>query len=295
MTDRTLEAVQRQLQAMATNVFEIGLFKPMPEGSTRQAEMLPRTWDLDTLMKAIPWLKFQNRDGRNVYIRPHGEHALTLIDDLTSNALGRMKNSGFSPALIVETSPGNFQAWLNHGKVLPKDLSSSAARALAKQFGGDPGSADWRHFGRLSGFTNRKEKHRLPNGLFPFVRVVHSSGGVYENAPHYIEHLTAEWNAARSEAERRRRNGWNRPPDRQSVVKSIAEFRMDARYGGDGNRVDLAYAVYALAHGASENQVRAAIGSRDLSHKGNQTRQTDYIDRTIRKATHMVRGNGPGR
>src|SRR6185295_3645464 len=98
--------------------------------------------------------------------------------------------------------------------------------------------------------------------------------GVYENAPHYIEHLTAEWNAARSEAERRRRNGWNRPPDRQSGIKSIAEFRIDARYGGDGNRVDLAYAVYALAHGASEHQVRAAIGSRDLSHKGNQTRQT---------------------
>src|SRR5262249_45089491 len=220
---------------------------------------------------SIPWLKFQNRDGRNIYIRPKGEHTLSLIDDLTSDSLQRMKHSGFSPAVIVETSPGNFQVWLNHGKVLPKDLSSLAARTLASRFGGDPGSADWRHFGRLSGFTNRKEKHRLPNGLFPFVRIVHSSGKVYEKATEFLEDITARWDTARREAERRRHHYAFRSgnPDHEAASKSITDFRLDSRYSGDGNRIDLAYAVYALSHGASEEQVRAAIGSRDLSHKGN--------------------------
>jgi hypothetical protein len=68
--------------------------------------------------------------------------------------------------------------------------------------------------------------------------------------------------------------------------KTIEDFRGDPRYGGDGNRIDLAYAVYALAHGVSEVDVRVAISRRDLSHKGNERRQEDYLDRTI-----LDRGN----
>ena len=68
------------------------------------------------------------------------------------------------------------------------------------------------------------------------------------------------------------------------ALKSIDVFRADPRYGGDGSRVDLAYAIYAFSHGASQWQVEASIGSRDLSHKGTERRQKDYIARTIRKA-----------
>lgn len=148
MRDRTNEVMLRQMQAMETSLFEVGLFNP-----TARAEMLLRTWDSDILMQSIPWLKFQNLDGRNIYIRPKGQHALSMVDDLTAEALERMKHAGFTPALIVETSPDNFQAWLNHGKTLPKEASTAAARALADRFNGDRGAADWRHFGRLAGFT----------------------------------------------------------------------------------------------------------------------------------------------
>src|SRR5262249_24801041 len=151
-----------QAQAMGSDVFEVGLFKPAPPGAVRFPEMLLRSWDVETLVRSISWLKFQNMDSRNIYIRPKGEHPLSLLDDLTSEALEGMKQSGFAPALIVETSPDNFQAWLNHGRVLPKETSTAVARALSDKFGGDPGSADWRHFGRLCTFKNRKEKHRQP-------------------------------------------------------------------------------------------------------------------------------------
>jgi hypothetical protein len=69
-----------------------------------------------------------------------------------------------------------------------------------------------------------------------------------------------------------------------SRVRSIDDFRADPRYGADGTRIDLAYAIYALSHGASTTEVEEAIRTRDLSHKGTEKRQVDYIHRTITKA-----------
>ena len=71
------------------------------------------------------------------------------------------------------------------------------------------------------------------------------------------------------------------PPE----LKTIDMFRADVRYGGDGTRIDLAYAVYAFSRGVTATEVEAAIRSRDLSHKGNERRQNDYVERTIKKAS----------
>lgn len=283
MRDRVQEIVLRQTQAMGSKIFEVGLFKP-----GAKTEMLLRTWDSDTLIESIPWLKFQNVDGRNIYIRPKGEHSLSLIDDLTADSLERMKHSGFTPAAIVETSPDNFQAWLNHGRVLPKDTSTAAARALAEKFGGDPGSADWRHFGRLASFSNRKPKYELA-GRYPFVRLVHATGEIYERAGEFAADIERCVEAQRIEAEHRReRYIKNDGRGKATADKDIDTFRNDPRYAGDGNRIDLAYAVYALSHGVPEDEVRRNIASRDLTKKGTPERQGDYIERTLEKALRTV-------
>ena len=148
---------------MGCEVFEVGLFKPTATG--KEPVMLPRTWDADALLRSVSWLRHQNRDGRNIYIRPKGEHNLSLVDDLSADRVQAMKTTGFCPALVVQTSPGNFQAWVKHPETLSKEVSTAAARTLAEKFGGDRGAADWRHFGRLAGFTNRKEKYRSQSGL----------------------------------------------------------------------------------------------------------------------------------
>jgi hypothetical protein len=49
---------------------------------------------------------------------------LSLIDDLTIQAIERMKAEGFEPAIIVETLPNNFHAWVNHGRVLETATST---------------------------------------------------------------------------------------------------------------------------------------------------------------------------
>ena len=159
------------MAAMGHAVFELGLFRMGAEEPGRPP-MLPRSWDVPTLLRSISWLRLQNAQDRNVFIRPKGEHNLTLVDDLEWDSIVRMKREGFQPALVVETSPANFQAWLKHPEQLPQDVGTAAARALAVEFGGDKGAADWRHFGRLAGFTNRKPKYCNADGLHPYVRLI---------------------------------------------------------------------------------------------------------------------------
>lgn len=285
MNHRTRSAIEHQITAMGADVFEVGLFKPRTPGDPHsEPEMLPRVWDRETLLRSVSWLCYQNSHGRNIYVRPKGEHHLSLVDDLTAEAIQRMRSQGFAPAVVVETSPGNFQAWLNHGQVLPKQVSTLAARSLAERFGADRGAADWRHFGRLAGLTNRKEKYRSENGRYPFVTLLEATGKPYPARGAFLQ--------AFSEAENQKKQsyggGERYHPSRNRARLTIDDFRAKPEYGGDGNRIDLAYAVYALAHGVSKGDVRSAIASRDLSKKGSEQRQRDYVERTIRKATSAL-------
>ena len=281
---RTFEAVVKQAAAMGAKAFEIGLFDP----NAATCAMIPRAWDFETLLRAVFWLRLKNAEGRNIYIRAAGEHCLSLIDDASLQVVERLKSEGFPPAVVVETSPGNFQAWLHHGRVLPKHLSTFAARMLASRFGGDLASADWRHYGRLAGFTNRKDKYRRADGTFPYVRLREATGVIYSNAATFLAEVETLYKSEQSKllppASSRRFRVC------RSNLKSIHDFRGKPMYGGDQTRVDLAYAVYALAHGVPEGETRDALASRDLSHKGDTKRQQAYIDRTIKKALERING-----
>ena len=283
-----MKLVKAQAAAMGVNVFEVGAYKPGAEFSEPiEPEMLLRTWDTEALTRSVNWLRLQNLNGRNIYIRPKGEHPLTLLDDLQFEAVVRMKADGFSPCVVVETSIGNFQAWVNHGEVLPKELSTRAAKVLGNRFGADPSSADWRHFGRLAGFTNRKEKYRDADGLFPFVKLIEAPGSVYPKAKSFLSELRVACELA-GRVSRQFSSSWSEK--RPACARTITEFRRRPEYQNDGNRIDLAYAVYALSHGLAEDDVRAAIATRDLTHKGSRKRQLDYIDRTVKKAWDTVHG-----
>ena len=284
----TLEAVKKQSCAMGSQLFDIGLFDP----NAAEAVMIPRQWNLDTLLRSVSWLRLKNAEGRHIYIRPAGEHSLSLIDDATIHVVERLKSEGFGPAVVLETSPGNFQAWLRHGKILPKHLSTLAARLLASRYGGDLASADWRHYGRLAGFTNRKDKYRKTDGTFPYVRLHEATGVVYSKAVAFLAEVKSIYEAERSKVAAPAFSKCRRL--RRSNLKRIEDFRAKPIYGGDQTRVDLAYAVYALAHGVPENEARNALASRDLTHKGDGKRQQEYISRTIKKARERIEGNWKG-
>jgi hypothetical protein len=149
-----LKAVQLQLQAMGASRYELGVRVPQDKSEDGKSQMILRNnLTNGEVFEKLDWLAAENAKGNHIYIRPSGLSQLTLIDDLTRNTLKRLIDTGYTPACVVETSPGNFQAWLKHAWSLTAQEGTVAAKILAERFGGDPNSADWRHFGRLAGFT----------------------------------------------------------------------------------------------------------------------------------------------
>jgi hypothetical protein len=285
--DQSRRNAIRQLDAMAVPRFEIGAY------DVAQDHMLLRFWDRAEVLKSLDWLASENLHGRNIYVRPEGIHSLTLLDDLTQDRVEAMRGTGFTPAILIETSPRNFQVWLQHGTVLNKAESTIAAKMLAAMFNADPNSADWRHFGRLAGYTNRKDKYRDPaTGYFPFVRLHECSATRYPKAEEFVDQV--KQHAFQIEREDRERiERWQHQfgtSHQRHAVYDINDFRRKPQYQGQGgnHRCDLAYAKYALDHGVTEAEVRAAIRTRDLSGQGNAYRQDKYIDRTITKARESL-------
>jgi hypothetical protein len=278
-SDITRSQVRRQLAAMACDYFDIGTLRPDGRMLLREA------WTVSKIEEAIQRLRRENAHGAHIFARPHGIHALSLIDDLSVEAITRMANAGFQPALVVETSPQNFQVWLNHGQTLDRDMSSWAAKELAKRFCGDLSSADWRHFGRLAGYTNRKPERLLPNGLAPFVRLRQSDGRTYDAARVFLEEVKSLAEKAAENAKLmtfRRKANWN-------PVQCITQFHHSARYQGDLHRADMAWALHAASRGLSRRQIRDEIlNARDLSKKGRIQRQANYAERTATKALRAV-------
>jgi len=272
-----------QLEALGVASFDIGVKR------INGTMVLREGWGTRQVLKSLLWLRRENLNRGHIYVRPAGAHGISLVDDLKADALARMKVEGFEPAAVVETSPGNFQAWLKHGVTLDETASTRAAKLLAGRYGGDLGSADWRHFGRLAGFTNPKPSRQLASGLQPFARLLEASGQVYRQAPVFIAEvraaLTGETVTVGGGAEDRVGQG---APDRPPL-KPLAEFHSDARYAGDLHRADLAWARHAAAMGLSASEIRAAImEARDLAKKGSVKRQREYAERTAGKAMRQT-------
>src|ERR1700721_2295341 len=120
-----------QLDAMGAGLFDIGVKR------TEGTMLLREGWGAKQVLKSLLWLRRENLNQGHIYIRPAGLHGLSLVDDLTAASIQRMKAEGFAPAAVVESSPGNFQAWLKHGQILSEALSTQAAKQLAERFGGD--------------------------------------------------------------------------------------------------------------------------------------------------------------
>src|SRR5271154_5646183 len=161
--DRTLIAVHNMLAAIHTPSYDIGILS--------DRGMLPGLANLSAakVLSRIPLLRAHNAKGAHIYIRPAGEHRFTVLDDLSQDSVDKLTADGYEPCAVVETSPGNLQAWLKHDDVYPANLSTFVAQTLAQRYQADPSAADWRRFGRLPGFTNCKPKYRQSNGLYPYV------------------------------------------------------------------------------------------------------------------------------
>lgn len=285
--DKTLQAVTRQLAAMGCPTFEVGI-RDRATGRT-----MIRPWTIEEVKKALPWLRRENARDADIYIRPQGSVGLVLVDDLLLGALGRMKAEGFAPALITRTSPDNYQAWIRlSADPIPPMVATAAARLLAARFGGDPNSADWRHFGRLAGYTNRKPKHIDDTGRHPFVLLWEASGTAAPGGPDLLKEAGLAMRAAQ-DAEATRSRAKAHAPRLSPVggANPLAFYRcvladLEARFNPlDPSRADWMACERMGKAGFAPEQIYQAIliGSPNLEER-KRGHIEDYVTRTVSKA-----------
>jgi hypothetical protein len=135
LMNRTEFSIRRMLAAIEAPLYDVGVLS--------DRGMLPGLDGIsaEAALAKLSLLKYRNARGSHIYIRPSGEHRFTVLDDLNEASLARLSANGFDPCTVVETSVGNFQAWLKHSAVLPKLVGSLAAQLLARRYDADLSAA----------------------------------------------------------------------------------------------------------------------------------------------------------
>jgi hypothetical protein len=280
--DRTRNAVERMLAALDAPAYDIGILS--------EHGMLPGLSNLTAVgvFSRLPLFKAHNARGAHIYIRPAGEHRFTVLDDLNSDSVSQLASDGFEPCAVVETSLGNFQAWLKHDDVYPAPLSTFIAQNLAKRYQADPSAADWRRFGRLPGFTNCKPKYRKSDGLYPYV-LLRSATGVQHRQVAYLRlEMTKLYQLQEQEREARSVQHQARPVPASGQPAysclSLERFRNAPKFLDRPAAADLAFCVAALSLRMPEDAIATTLDSQYLSRDPNPSRRAAYIKRTMAKA-----------
>jgi len=185
-------AIRRQLAAMPQDLYLVRLI----HHATRSAFPGERLWTAAQLghEATVRFLRVRNREGCDVYVQPYADNrnaGYILLDlDHTDAAapLERMRVNGHQPCVVLQTSPGHLQAWIQVSAVcLEPTTATTIARQLAHTYGGDLASADWRHLGRLAGFTNQKPLRRQSKGYAPWVRLLYARVGLATNGAALVQ------------------------------------------------------------------------------------------------------------
>jgi hypothetical protein len=286
--DRTIIAVHRMLDALGAASYDIGILS--------DRGMFPGHASLtkEAILAKLKFLKSQNARGAHIYVRPSGIHSLTILDDLAQEAIDRLSADGFEPCAVIETSPGNFQAWLKHHQAYETTVSTFIAQELARRYQADPSAADWRRFGRLPGFTNCKPKHRQANGLFPFVLLRSCSGRPFARAETFGLEMTSRYQLQQEENRRaieRRVEQQKRFPHKGARYSrlSVERFRALPRYRDRPAAADMAFCISALSLEMPEDVIMRALEDDYLSRDPSPSRRSAYIRRTLSKARMWAR------
>jgi hypothetical protein len=220
-------------------------------------------WTKQDILTNIQYLaehNLKNQENYNVYIRPLDDR-FVLLDDLNRDKLKSLAE--LRPCLLMETSQGNYQAWLKL-RNMPQERAHQTQiwKRLAAMFDADPGSAKPDQIGRLPGFYNVKEKY-APD--FPMVKLHRYQDRFSIWTPDRIsENLTDIPTGSVS----------NPPP----VVKM--------KSGTDRSGFDWAVTCSLIEKGWTDDQIRRHL--EQYSHKA-ATRRDDYIGRTIANARRTLK------
>jgi hypothetical protein len=288
--DRTAQAVRRQLGAMGCKRFDIGI------RDAASGAMMQREWTADEVLKNLSWLKRMNARGNDIYVRPAADepHGLVLVDDLSFDDLDSMVRDGCEPAVIVETSPANYQAWVKVGQRVAAAVRGAIARLLARRYEADPASADARHYGRLAGFTNRKDKYSNRYGLQPWVLCCASSGTTASASADLIAQAQGELERIERAREQAARLENIKSAAQQQGRDVVSEYRREMesllRRFDDISRCDFIAAMNLACKGWTPEEIgRAMAEASPAIMERKAGHEADYIKRTVQKVMELPR------
>jgi hypothetical protein len=188
--------LRRQITSLPCSRYEVRLI----HADRRQAYPGVRRWTASQLCDSatVSFLRIRNREGYDVYFRPYAGdqnagYILLDLDQPTPGILRRLQAQGHEPSVVVQTSPGRWQAWIRVSRdPLPPPLATRISRRLAQIYAADPASADWRHVGRLAGFTNRKPQRLCCDGLAPWVKLIYARACLARHGAALMERAAAQ-------------------------------------------------------------------------------------------------------
>jgi RepB DNA-primase from phage plasmid len=188
--------LRRQITSLPCSRYEVRLI----HADRRQAYPGVRRWTASQLCDpaTVSFLRIRNREGYDVYFRPYAGdqnagYILLDLDQPTAGILRSLQAQGHEPSVVVETSPGRWQAWIRVSRdPLPPPLATRISRRLAQIYAADPASADWRHVGRLAGFTNRKPQRLRSDGLAPWVKLIYARACLARDGAALMERAAAQ-------------------------------------------------------------------------------------------------------
>ena len=289
----TLQAIRRQLVAMPHDLYLVRLI----HSGTRRPFPGERLWNATQLFHpaTISFLRIRNREGCDVYIQPYADsqnagYILLDLDRTAARVVPRMRDNGHDPCVVLQTSPRHLQAWIHVStSPLQPAIATAIARQLARDYDGDPASADWRHLGRLAGFTNQKPARRTACGYAPWVRILHAQHVLAPNANALLQSAMDRWQAAsRSTAQ----PPSNSPRLSISAPKATAIYqhymrlwRITERFPRpDWSIVDLWVTKHLLSLGMPSTDVENILRMGSPQFPRQHGDPDDYLRRTLARA-----------
>jgi len=254
----------------------------------------------------MPEMRRLQQRGENLYYTPLSDrkHHI-LIDDMSREKLDRLLADGYKPAVVLESSPGNFQAIITVPKLgtpHDRDVGNRLAEHLNREYG-DPRLSGAIHPHRAPGFENRKPKHRQADGSYPVVRLIIAERRECSKTLALSREIDAEYQrqAAARAAQQPERSRSRITSDlvlaevNDDAVKAYQRHYRDVlgvlqKRGGGGpldlSRVDAMIAVRMRITGHDQEAIEAAIrrcapGIRPTAEGRNWD---DYARRTARYA-----------
>lgn len=302
----TWHAVSKQLAAMPNELYLVRLI----HAQSRCAFPGERLWSAGQLVNAstIRFLRARNREGCDVYIWPYAEsqnagYILVDLDVPQPTVLETMRICGHTPCVVLQTSPGHLQVWvrLSPGPLEPA-VATAAGKWLAHTYGGDPASTDWRHLGRLAGFTNQKPARRAFNGYAPWVRLLYACAGLAPQSAPLLQ--SARVAAQLCSLSPRVSTPLTSSTTDPAPCPNIAEAQACAIYSGcmqrwritdrfsppDWSIVDLWVARHLLSQGTPATRVATILRLASPHFPRRHHDPDDYLRRTLARAAFRAPG-----